>query len=404
MQHPARILTDKFITSLQPADKGKRDWYPDQLVLTFGLRITDRGAKSWSICRRWPPLNQPAHLKIGAVDKLSLAGARDKARKWIELAERNIDPRQVERDAVLEIQRKAEHQFGTVAEDWLASPEVTGQRKRDEVERDVRREFIPLWGKRPITSITEAEIAKLIRAKAARSPAQARNELGYIKRLFLWALDQHVYGLDTSPADRLRANRICGKKVKRKRVLNDAELRTFWHAALATPYPYGPLFQMLALTGQREGEVGGARWREFDMAKRIWVIPASRMKMNVSHVVPVCDDLMALLNTLPKFNSGDCLFSFNNGKSAVNGYGKAKNELDALMGDSVEHFVIHDVRRTVRTDLSALPIANNVREAMIAHAAPGMSQVYDHYLYTDEKRAGFALWEKALRKIVEAKG
>jgi integrase len=398
-------LTDKFVASLPNAATGKRDFHVDALVPAFGVRVTDKGVKSWSIYRRWPPYNKPAHLKIGDVAKVSLADARTKARKWIELAEKGKDPKQVERDAILEEQKKRAFLFGDVAEQWLASPGVKDQRKLDEVQRDVRREFISVWAKRPITSITEAEISKLISSKAAHAPSQARNQLGYVKRLFKWARNSLRYGLDVSPAERLMSKDLCGKKKKRKHTLNDAELRVYWQAALAMPYPYGKIFAMLALTGQRENEVGAARWREFDMRARIWSIPPERMKMDEPHEVPICDDLMALLGSLTKFNKGDCLFSFNNGKSSVNGWGKAKHELDDKMAEiapdaEIRHFVIHDIRRTARTAFAKLKIPSRVAEAMIAHAAKGEEATYNQHAYVDEKREGFALWESALRKIV----
>ena len=40
-------------------------------------------------------------------------------------------------------------------------------------------------------------------------------------------------------------------------------------------YPYGPLFRLLILTGQREREVADMRWSEVDFEKRLWTIPAS---------------------------------------------------------------------------------------------------------------------------------
>ena len=61
---------------------------------------------------------------------------------------------------------------------------------------------------------------------------------------------------------------------------------------------------------------------------------------------------------------------------------------------------MHDLRRTMRTRLSALPIEDRVREAMIAHAAPGLHQVYDQHRYLDEKRRGFELWEQRLAEIL----
>src|SRR4029077_12799646 len=84
------------------------------------------------------------------------------------------------------------------------------------------------------------------------------------------------------------------------------------------------LFRMLLLTGQRKSEVAEARWREFDLRKRIWTVPPERFKSDAVHIVPLSDDVMALLETLPRWSGGDFLFSSNAGKAAVNGFSKAK--------------------------------------------------------------------------------
>ena len=64
-------------------------------------------------------------------------------------------------------------------------------------------------------------------------------------------------------------------------------------------------------------------------------------------------------------------------------------------------FVNHDIRRTVRTHLSALKIGEEVREAVLAHVRPGIKGVYDQYQYLDEKREALELWGARLRSIVE---
>src|SRR5260370_37885237 len=66
-------------------------------------------------------------------------------------------------------------------------------------------------------------------------------------------------------------------------------------------------------------------------------------------------------------------------------------------------WVIHDVRRTGRTRLSALPVPGEdlVRELVIAHTKPGLHKVYDQHAYLDEKRQALELWAQRLRSIVE---
>jgi hypothetical protein len=63
--------------------------------------------------------------------------------------------------------------------------------------------------------------------------------------------------------------------------------------------------------------------------------------------------------------------------------------------------VIHDLRRTVRTHLSALPVEDLVHELVIAHARPGLHEVYDRHGYEAEKRRCLELWERRLMSIVE---
>ena len=81
------------------------------------------------------------------------------------------------------------------------------------------------------------------------------------------------------------------------------------------------------------------------------------------------------------------------------GFSRTKARLDEL--SRVQDWILHDLRRTMRTRLSALAIEDRLREAMIAHAAPGLHQVYDLHKYQAEKRHGFALWEARLTAILD---
>ena len=77
---------------------------------------------------------------------------------------------------------------------------------------------------------------------------------------------------------------------------------------------------------------------------------------------------------------------------------QAKARADRLSG--VADWKIHDLRRTMRTGLSALPVEDLVRELVIAHAKPGLHQVYDLHTYQDEKRRCLELWVHRLLSTV----
>lgn len=62
--------------------------------------------------------------------------------------------------------------------------------------------------------------------------------------------------------------------------------------------------------------------------------------------------------------------------------------------------LLHDLRRTMRSRLSALPIEETVREAMIAHRPAGVKGVYNVYQYDNEKRRGYELYEAALSQVL----
>lgn len=409
-------LTDRTLKALKPAEAGKRYDVMDTVVPGFGVRVTETGQRTFILIARYPGKDSPARRSLGPYGSLTLEKARAKAREWHELIRQGIDPKLLEEQQRVSEQQRRDNSFGAVAEDFirLALPK---QRKGAVVERELRSEFITRMGKRPIDSITPHDIVKVLDDAVTRgAPYQAHNLLGHVRRLFNWAIARGVYGLDRSPCDRMKPADVIGKKALRTRVLRDVELFALWRGAGRLGYPFGPLFRLLALTGQRKSEVAEARWREFDIAKRLWTIPAARMKADAPHVVPLTDEAVAVLQSLPRFREGDHLFTTTHGKKPVNGFSKAKIRLDMQMlralravsrsrGEhwqavELEPFVIHDIRRTMRTGLSALPVPDMVRELVIAHAKPGLHRVYDQFAYLDEKRQALELWSCRLRDIV----
>ncbi|MGA2313391.1 MAG: integrase arm-type DNA-binding domain-containing protein [Xanthobacteraceae bacterium] len=412
-----RTLTDAKVRSLKPAPDGKPYDVKDTEIPGLRVRVLGGGQRTFVLLARFPGSPNPTRRALGAYGDLTLEEARQKASAWRKLLRNGVDPHvQQERERLAEL-RQRQTTFTAVAEDFIRD-KLPGERKGREAERDIRREFVPRWGKRPIAEITAHDVRDVVMAAKDRgAPYQAHNLLVLGRRLFSWAIDQQIYGLESSPCERLKPKAIIGKKVFRTRILDDDQLRAFWRATRRLGYPYGPLFRMLALTGQRKSEVAEARWSEIDLARKLWVIPAERMKADAAHVVPLSDDVIAILEGLPRFKKGDFLFSTTFGVKPVNGFSKAKERLDKRMRLSwcalgrvrgvdrrkahVESWVIHDVRRTMRTGLSALPVSDLVRELVIAHTKPGLHRVYDQHAYLDEKRHALELWASRLRAIVE---
>jgi len=386
------------LAALKPKAK-QYDVYDD--VRGLGVRV-GKTSKAFIFRSRLPGGKGATRRVIGEYGVMSLAEARDKAREWQRLLSEGKDPSVEEDRRKASELRKLENSFASVAEAYFEHMKRQKLRRAHEVERDIRREFVSRWGKRPVTDIGRADVMAVIDAAIKRdSPWQAHHIHSYASRLFNWAIERGTYGLETSPCERMRPTKIIGPKHPRTRVLSDDELRTVWQVAQRLNYPIGPFVHMLILTGQRKSEVAGARWSEIDLKRKLWTIPHARMKAGAVHAVPLTDDAIFVLATLPRFKHGDCLFSTTFGATPINGFSKGKRRIDAAMDANVAPWVLHDIRRTMRTHLSALPIPDLVRELVIGHTKPGLHKVYDQHAYLDEKRHALELWQARLRDIVK---
>lgn len=416
-------LTDAMIAGLKPAPEGTRIEIRDDLLPSFAVRVTDKGTKTFVLITRFPGSKNPARRAIGEYPTLSLHQAREEAREWLLLIKRGIDPRDEIAKSRAEQQRKRENTFKAVVVDYLTD---IASRKRnrhaDQDKREIERELLAAgrnkWLNKPVAEVTDADIAELIGAIRDRpAPGMAYNVWGHVKAIFSWAMwpeRRQGYGLTINPTQHLQPKHFKLSKTVSTRVLSDEEIQAYWQAADATPYPLGPFYKLLMLTGQRKSEVSDARWREFDLQKRkLWTVPEERFKSGQAHIVPLSKEASALLENLERFvgeESGDCLFSTTNGVKPINGFSRAKAALDKAMLEILKKkdpeaklpdWVFHDVRRTVRTRLSALRVNSDVAEMVIGHGKTGLRRVYDQHEFEPEMREALERWANSLLKIVK---
>jgi integrase len=379
---PSTILTDVAINALQPAPEGKRYIITDEKVPGLGVRVTDRGEKSFVVGARFP--DSPQHFtrrRIALVGQITLAVARQIARDWNAKIARGEDPKPAPEGKP--------DTFAAVAAEFIER-HLKDKRKGPVVEREINRELLPVWGNRPIQSITQRDVVALLEAVADRgrgSNAYARNIWTHISTLFAWAQSRGI--LETSPCDRIKPKAVLGEKKIRDRILSDEELRALWRADVA--YPMSQLTKWFMLTGCRLSEGLGATWGEFD--ESLWTIPAARFKSGQNHLVPLTDDMRALLATLPRWVAGDFLFSMD-GTKPFGGISKAKARLDRASG--VEGWTFHDIRRR----LSGLRVPEPVSEMIIGHSKRGLERIYNQHRYIDEMREALAAWNMRLMEIV----
>jgi integrase len=419
---PKTTLTDRKITSLKIAPKGKRYAVMDGLVPGFGVSVTDTGGRTFILRARFPGSSNPVGRSLGKIGTITLEAARTKAREWISLIRQGIDPAILEEQERQRAAQAKETTFEAVAENYIALKLAT-LRSGAKTEKRFRRRIIPIFARlrglngqiKTLAEITDIDIlSKLVNPILRDAPVSARQLLNDVKTFLTWAADQRIYGITTSPAASIKTGKVTGKIKPRQRVLTDVELRALWIAANRLPYPTGPFYRTLILTALRLREVANTSRPEWDLRNRTWIVPAERMKGKLPHAVPITDELREITGFFP--NGGKYLFSCNGGQKPM-ALTKVKQTIDeetlkVLQEIAVEegddpkavtlaHWNNHDIRRTVRTRLSRLKVPADSREAVLAHVKSGVEAVYDLHDYFDEKREALEAWAAELKRIAE---
>src|SRR5262249_45038685 len=111
------------------------------------------------------------------------------------------------------------------------------------------------------------------------------------------------------------------------------------------------------------------------------------------------DAALAIIETLPRFNRGDHLFTSTYGEKPITGFSRGKRCIDEQMLGAAP-WVVHDIRRTVRTRLASLRVPNLVAEMVIGQGRKGLQRVYDQHTYESEMREALELWAARLWDIV----
>jgi integrase len=396
-----KMLTDRAIRALKVAPGERIEWW-DTVIPAFGLRASAT-AKTFVLAHRFGGRN-PVRLKLGRYPVISLEQGRESAAQWIQMLEHGKDPRtELERERLAEARKRADT-FSAVAQAFIEQ-KLRKERQGKDAERTLRR-FIEAWGNRPITDIDRRDVREAIDPVAVQAPYMAHSMLTIAKRFFSWCVEKDI--LEASPCAVMKAAKIIGKRNPRQRVLNEDEIIALHQAASEMSYPHGPLLLMLLYTGQRHSDVALCPWNEISLERREWIIASGRFKSEVSHLVPLSGPMMALLSKLPRH--GDRVFSYF-GRSLQRGIvAGIKDKLDARMLEILREkdptamlapWVVHDIRRTMRTRLTQLRVPTEAAEAVIGHGKRGLERHYNLYEYADEKRHALELWASWLRNLVE---
>jgi integrase len=380
---PTLKLTDRGVAGLQPTP-GKRTEYFDSLVPGLALRVTEKGAKSWTVLYRHR--GRLRRLTLGSVAVLSLADARDRARDALSDARGGADPASEKQQA------KQAETIGELVDEFVEKYARPRKRSWREDRRILHSEVLPAWKHRAIADIKRRDVRALVDGIAERgAPVMANRVLSCARKMFSFAVDREL--IEHNPASRMA--RPGGVEHSRDRVLSEAEQRQLW-AALGDLSPQmGSFFKLRLVTAQRGAEVASMRWQDVDLEGGWWTIPAAVSKNKLAHRVPLCSLALEIVKGLKPLDRepepAEYVLTGARGR-------RQRSEVSAAF--TISDFRGHDLRRTAASMMAAGGIPRLTIGKVLNHADRGVTAVYDRHGYDTEKRRALAWWDARLIAIV----
>ncbi|SEI04317.1 Phage integrase family protein [Methylobacterium sp. 275MFSha3.1] len=396
-------LTQKTVAHLElPPGKSDAIFF-DETLPGFGVRLRAGGKRTW--VAQYRAGGKTHRESLGAVGTVGLDEARAHARKLLASVQLGANP-QAEKAAT---RAHAALTLGAAATRYLKHAEAQLRpRSFEEVERHLEQHWAPLR-ETPIHSVSRRDIAaRLSEISTSRGPYAANRARATLSALFTWAM--HQGEVEQNP---VIATGKATEEIRRDRVLSEPEIAAVWHACGADDY--GRIVRLLMLTGQRREEVGAMRWSELELTgpKPVWRLPAARTKNNLPHDVPLSDLALEILHSAPRravpgtggADGRDLIFG--EGKGAFQGWSKAKSAMDdRILRQSkmkIPPWRLHDLRRTMVTQMNELRILPHVVEAVVNHVTGpskmGVAGIYNRAAYATEKREALISWAAHVKKI-----
>ncbi len=363
------------------------------------LRI-EGGTKSWALRYKLGDKRRdvglgPYNGKIGATDEeanqlpgLSLDEARIEARKLRRMVRDGIDPieqRRVDaqRQRVELVRAKT---FKECAIEYLKSQEGewanSNAKHVKQWSATLEAYAYPFIGDLPIDAVNTDDVLRVLQqdveTKEGTKPLwDAKNETanrvrGRIERILGSAAVRQLRSAE-NPArlkghlDNVLSKRGKVRKVEHHAAMDYADIGAFMVELRKRAGIAARGLEFAILTAARSGEVRGATWDEIDIEKRLWTIPADRMKAGKEHVVPLSDAAVALLEATPRLKGSNYVFP------APRGGAMSDMTLAAVLKrmDRKDGVTVHGFRSTFRewvADRTNYP--REIAEHALAHQLP----------------------------------
>ena len=289
-------------------------------------------------------------------------------------------------------------------------------RSAEEDRRNLAVHVLPKWAKRDFRAVRRADVIELIESIVGTGRHAAGNRVhSLISKIFSFAIDADL--LEANPAARLRKRGV--EKVGR-RVLDDAEIKTFWRGIVLPPVSrqVGLALRLALLTAARASEIAGARKTEFqdlDKFEQVaWLIPGERAKNKLEHLVPLAPlAVETVKNAIELSGDSEFLFPTRLGRGGPIGRHTLTVAMvrfaKSLKGPTAKtwHQEIptpHDLRRSCNSRLARMGIPKEIRDRTLNHITSlrdPESKHYNLYEFQAEKREALGKWADVIATIIK---
>lgn len=410
------MLSNKDIRSAKPKQTVYRLRDGKGGVRGFGVAIAPSGTKTFFLSFTSPSDGKRKQVAIGKFGAMTLSSARSKAVQIRDQINSGEDPAALKAQSIsAKIEQRTLGTLGDLIDLYAQDLQQDGKRAAKEVLRIRNKDVSPALLTRKANSITKDDIldilapisqrGALIHSDNVRAYLRAAFELGInVDSMPRWRGKCPKFDLVMNPVATVK--KTVSRKPVGKRALARTEVAALWNASDLSEAMLLAM-QFLLATGQRVEEVLHARWDEFDLAEKLWVIPSERRKtrgtISEPHIIPLTGLHLSLLQAIKDATNHDVyLFPAKRGDAPRRYDALTKAVSRYVQTSGMEKFSPRDMRRTFKTIAGSMGISLELRNRLQGHALTDVGSVhYDRYDYLAEKRTAMETWAKGLAVIVK---
>ncbi|WP_438334412.1 integrase domain-containing protein [Edwardsiella tarda] len=391
MARITRPLTNNEILKAKPREKDFTLHDGDGLFLL----VKTSGKKLWRFRYQRPISGSRTNLSLGSYPALTLAAARQIRDQHLTTLAQGIDPQQQQEQASEQRQIELDSIFSTVAANWfqIKSKSVTEDYAKD-IWRSLDKDVFPAIGAIPVQEIKARTIVE------ALEPIKARGALETVRRLVQRINEIMIYAVNTGLIDANPASGVgmAFEKPKKQNMptLRPEELpklmRSITRSNLSIPTRCLIEWQLLTLV--RPSEASSTKWEEIDLEKKLWTIPANRMKAKHEHIVPISQQMIEILEIMkPISNHREHVFP---SRIKPNNPMNSQTANAAIKRIGFEGtLVAHGLRSIASTCLNEAGFDADVIEAALAHKDSNqVRSAYNRSTYLEQRTELMNWWGK----------